>query len=108
VQNYHHRPLKKFNLSGVIYDDSVVGRLKSEYVRLLTSEMRLTGYAPRLDIEQDFTVDYNEKKKCFEFELTIYAVHVGKRKSEWIDGIDGQKVIYTPQSKSKEYSPHQA
>jgi len=80
VQNYHHRPLKKFNLSGVIYDDSVVGRLKSEYVRLLTSEMRLTGYAPRLDIEQDFTVDYNDKKKCFELINNICSTRREKEK----------------------------
>jgi hypothetical protein len=64
--------------------------------------MKLSGYAPRLDIEPDFTIDYNERKRSFIFELTLYGIYVGKRKSEWISGIDGTKAIYIQKSKSKE------
>jgi hypothetical protein len=102
MANYHHKPIKKFNLSGVIHDESALGRLKMEYIRLLESEMRLSGYVPRLDIVPDFTVDYNEKKKYFEFELTVHGIHTGRKQSEWIEGIDGTKAIYTQKSKSKE------
>jgi hypothetical protein len=102
VANYHHKPIKRFNLSGVIHDDSAIGRLKIEYIRLLVSEMKLTGYVPRLDIDPDFTVDYNEKKRYFEFELSVHAVHAGKRNSEWIAGIDATKPIYIQRNKSKE------
>jgi len=102
VEKFHHKPIKKFNLSGIIHDDSAIGRLKGEYIRLVTSEMRLAGYVPKYEIDTDFTIDYNETKKYFEFEITIYGVYVGKRKSEWIAGIDGNKVIYIPKSKSKE------
>ena len=102
MANYHHKPIKKFYLDGVIHDESAIGRLKLEYIRLLTSEMKLTGYVPRFDIEPDFTIDYNEKKKYFEFELTIYGIYVGKRKSEWIAGIDGTNPIFIPQSKLSE------
>ena len=102
MANYHHKPIKRFNLSGVIYDESAIGRLKNEYIRLIESEMRLSGYVPRLDVDIDFTVDYNEKKKYFEFEITIYGVRTGRRQSEWINGIDGSKVIYTLGNKLKE------
>jgi hypothetical protein len=102
MANYHHKAIKKFNLSGVIHDESALGRLKMEYIRLLESEMRLSGYVPRLDIVPDFTVDYNEKKKYFEFELTVHGIHTGRKQSEWIEGIDGTKAIYTQKSKSKE------
>lgn len=102
MANYHHKPIKKFNLSGVIHDESALGRLKMEYIRLLESEMRLSGYVPRLDIVPDFTVDYNEKKKYFEFELTVHGIHTGRKQSEWIEGIDGTRPIYTQKSKSKE------
>ncbi len=99
---YHHKAIKKFSLDGVIHDEAAIGRLKIEYIRLLVSEMRLSGYVPRLDLDPDFTIGYNNKKKVFEFELSIHAVYAGKRNSEWIAGVDGNKPIYTPQSKSKE------
>ena len=102
MQNFHHKAIKRFNLSGSIHDDSAFDRLKNEYIRLLVSEMKLSGYVPRLDIEPDFTIDYNERKRSFTFELTLYGVHAGKRKSEWIAGIDGTKPIYIQKSKSKE------
>ena len=102
MEQFHHKTIKRFNLDGIIADDSAIKRLKGEYIRLLVSEMRLSGYVPKFELEPDFTIDYNLKKKYFEFELTIYGVHVGKRKSEWIAGIDGTKPIYIPKSKSKE------
>jgi hypothetical protein len=107
MANYHHKPIKKFNLSGVIYDESAIGRLRQEYTRLIESEMRLSGYVPRLDIDIDFTIDYNEKKKYFEFEITVHGIYTGRKQSEWIEGIDVSKPIYTQKSKSKEFSQEQ-
>jgi hypothetical protein len=107
MANYHHKPIKKFNLSGVIHDESTLGRLKQEYIRLLESEMRLSGYVPRLDIDPDFTLDYNHNKKYFEFELTVHGIYTGRKQSEWIAGIDGNKVVYTQKNRSKEFSQEQ-
>ena len=104
---YHHKPLKKFYISGIIQDEALLGRLKIEYVRLLVSEMRLSGYVPRIDLDPDFTIRYNSTKNFFEFKLSIQAVYTGKRKSEWIAGIDGSTAIYTQKSKSKEFSQEQ-
>jgi hypothetical protein len=107
VEKFHHRPIKKFNLNGVIHDDSAIGRLKGEYIRLLVSEMRLSGYVPKFEIDPDFTIDFNETKKYFEFEITLYGIYVGKRKIEWIAVIDGNKAIYIQKSKSNEFSQEQ-
>jgi hypothetical protein len=100
--SYHHKSIKRFCLDGIIHDDSMIGRLKEEYVRLLISEMKLSGYVPRIDLDPDFTIRYNEIKNFFEFELSIHAVYTGKRKSEWIAGIDGTNPILIPQNKSSE------
>jgi hypothetical protein len=108
VLNYHHRSIKKFNLNGKIHDEAATPRLKEEYIRLIVSNMKVQGYVPRFDIEPDFTIDYNYNKQYFEFELSIYGIYVGKKKSECIQGIDGNKVIYTPPNKSKESSTVQA
>ena len=100
--SYHHKSIKRFCLDGVIYDDSMIGRLKEEYIRLLISEMKLSGYVPRIDLDPDFTIRYNDIKNYFEFELSIHAVYTGKRKSEWISGIDGTKPIFILPSKLSE------
>jgi hypothetical protein len=107
MANFHHKPIKKFNLDGVIHDDSAIWRLKGEYVRLLLSEMKIAGYVPRFDIDPDFTIDYNERKRCFEFELSIYGVYAGKRQAEWIIGVDVNNPIFIQQSKSSELSAGQ-
>lgn len=108
MQQFHHKKIKSFSLDGKINDEAATPRLKIEYTQLLLSQMRLLGYVPVLDIDVDFTIDYNESKKYFEFKITIYAIYVGKRKSEWIEGIDGHKAIYIQQTKSKEFSTEQA
>jgi hypothetical protein len=107
VTQIHHKPIKKFNLDGIINDEAFTPRLKIEYVRLVVSQMKILGYVPRFDIEPDFTVDYNEAKQYFEFILSIYGIYVGKRQAQWIHGVDGNKVIYTLPNRSKESSTAQ-
>jgi hypothetical protein len=99
----HHKPIKRFGLDGIIHDDSGLWRLRLEYSKLILSQMKLAGYVPRTDIAADFTIVYNHKKEYFEFELSIYGIYVGKRKSEWILGVDETTVLFAPQSKLNEY-----
>jgi hypothetical protein len=108
MQNVHHKAIKRFSLKGVIYDDSAIVRLRDEYSRLLSLEMKIGGYVPRLDIAEDFTIGYNEAKQYFEFELTIYGVYVGKKKSEWVLGVDQTRLVATQKSKLSELSQEQA
>ena len=108
MANYHHKPIKKFSLDGTIYDEAFIGRLKTEYVELVTSEMRFSGYVPRLDIDPDFTIQYNNDKESFEFKLSIHGIYTGRKQSEWILGIDGTRAVYIPQSKLNEFSQEQA
>ena len=108
MEHLHHKPIRKFNLGGQISDESFIPRLKDEYIRLLISAMKLNGYVQRFDINTDFTIQFNNKKQYFEFEISLYGIYVGKRKAEWIQGIDGTKVIYTQPNKLKESSTDQA
>ena len=104
MELFHHKPIKRFGLDGIIIDDSAIYRLQQEYTKLLVSEMRLSGYAPRLDIDPHFTLSYNEQKNYFEFTLSVYGIYIGRKKTEWILGIDGTKPVYTQPIKLKEYS----
>jgi hypothetical protein len=103
MENIHHKAIKRFKLDGTIYDDSYLPRLKEQYLDLLGSEMKLSGFVPRLDIDADFTIEYNEKSKYFTFRISKYGTYVGKRKAQWIEGIDGTTVIRTPQSRLNEF-----
>jgi hypothetical protein len=107
MENIHHKPIQKFFLDGVIDDDSQIARFKSEYIKLLYLEMKIAGYVPRLDIDPDFTISYNEKRECFGFMLSVYGTYVGKKKSEWIIGVDGTRVIFSQEIRSGGSSAHQ-
>lgn len=104
MSNFHHKTIKRFSLDGIIRDDSVIGRLKLEYVRLLTTEMRLSGYAVRIDIDPDFTISYNEIKDHFEFKISLHGIYIGRKQAECIMGIDGTVAIPLQKNKSKESS----
>jgi hypothetical protein len=104
METFQHKPIKRFGLDGIINDDSAIYRLQQEYIRLLVCEMRLSGYAPRIDIDPQFTLSYNETKNYFEFTLSVYGIYIGRKKTEWILGIDGTKPVYTQPIKLKEYS----
>ena len=101
--SYHHKAIKSFNISGEIYDDSAIIRLRDEYSRILHTGMRLSGYVPRLDILEDFTIEYEEATLIFKFKLTIYGSYIGKKKSEWVMGLNSTAPVYTQRSKSSEF-----
>lgn len=107
MNSVHHKPIKRFHLDGLIQDDSKIARLKEEYKKILCLEMKMSGYVPRLDIDYDFTIQYNEKADNFNFDLSIYGVYVGKKQSEWITGIDGTTVISSQENKSSVSLLHQ-
>ena len=108
METFHHKPIKRFYLDGEIHDESLTPRLKTEYVKLLMLEMKLCGYVPRLDLDPDFTIEYNIHKQNFTFKLSVHGVYVGKRKSEWIIGIDGTQAIHTAPNKLSESLRDQA
>jgi hypothetical protein len=100
MNSVHHKPIKKFSLDGNIHDDSAFWRLKDQYIQLIKTEMKIAGYVPRLDINPDFTLDYNEQKKYFEFKLSLYGIYLGKKQAQWIDGLDETRIIFTQTIKS--------
>jgi hypothetical protein len=100
--NVHHKPIKRFQLDGTIHDDSAIPRLRTEYLRLLNTEMRLAGYVPKIEIDPDFTISYNETREIFEFTLSVYGIYLGKKQAEWIRGIDGTRVVPIQKNRSRE------
>jgi hypothetical protein len=104
VEHLHHKSIKTFTIDGIIKDDAAIGRLRLEFERLQILQMRELGYVQRLDIDSNFTIQYNNTKEYFEFILTIYGTYLGKRKSQCIMGIDGTLLVPTHKNKLKELS----
>lgn len=100
-----HKRIKRFELSGQIADDSFIPRMKDEYIRLLSDSMRDEGYVQRLDIEPDWSLSYTGN--YYEFVLSVYGSYIGKKNAACIDGLDKNRPIYIPQSKSGELSQAQ-
>lgn len=98
----HHKPIKQYKIEGIIHDESAIPRLRAQYINMLTTEMRMSGYVPRLDIDPDFTLSYNSIKENFSFNLSMYGTYIGRKKSEWISGIDGTRLVPIVKNKSKE------
>jgi hypothetical protein len=88
---YSHRKITKFGLEGEIFDDAKIPKIKDQYINMIYNGMRNKGYAPRYDIDPDFTISYNGK--TFEFKLSVYGVYVGKKKAKCVKGIDKNQVI---------------
>lgn len=98
MNNFTHKNIRRFSLDGSIYDDSFIPRLREEYLRILEVQMKLQGFAPRLDINPDFTIEYTGKS--YNFEISIYGTYVGKKNAECLIGIDKNKPIFIRQSRS--------
>jgi hypothetical protein len=102
MKNFMHKRIKRFELEGQILDDSYIPRLREEYIRLLNTQMKLSGYAPRIDIDPDFSIEYT--KNYYTFKLSVYGSYIGKRNSECIEGLNKNTAIYTQKNRSRELS----
>lgn len=87
------RNIKTFWINGVIRDDSDIIRLREMYEHLLLDEMRTKGYVPVLDLDTQFSLKYNVEKDEYNFNIEMYGVYVGKKKSREIEGFSGQQFI---------------
>lgn len=104
-----HRPIKKFTVDGVLADDADFIRMREQWEKLLITDMRDGGCVPVLGLGPLWSTSYDEKKEQYLFELTIYGISVGRKRSLQIEGMDVSGNLIprrTPQDKSSKSSPH--
>lgn len=92
-----HKPIKRFEQSGTILDDRFFARTQAEQLSIMADIMSESGYVPRLDINPDWSLSFNGKS--YDFRLSVYGVHVGRKKAKELEGIDWWKEI--PKSSAK-------
>jgi hypothetical protein len=87
------RKIHNFNITGVIGDDSKIIQSREMYEKTIVQQMRDKGYVPVLDMAPQFNTSYIEKKNQYGFSLTMFAVYVGRSKSQQYEGFSGQDFI---------------
>lgn len=100
--SFHHKQIKGFSIEGVILDDFAIPRIKDEYIRLLRSQMRISSYVPRIDINPDITIEYNKKKNNFKIKITVYGVKLQEEQLKCIEAINECRPIYIRENKYSE------
>ena len=87
----NHRPIKRFPITVEFADDSGIPRLRYQYESMLTHDMRSKGYVRVLDIDTNFSIEFNGE--TWVFLMTLYGVYVGKKKAWQSEGITQGKLI---------------
>lgn len=101
-----HRDIRKFSMQGEIGDDSALPRIRSDLERRVIQDMRDNGYIPVLDLGPYWSTEYDIMHDKYKFALSVYGVHVGRRKASEIEGMSDGKAMprFIPQNKSKQSS----
>lgn len=93
-------------MEGKIGDDADFARLRSYYEAMILNDMRDRGYIPVLDLGPYWTTIYIKAEEAYDFMLSVYGIHVGRRRAWQLEGIsDGREIKKpTPPTKSQQQS----
>jgi hypothetical protein len=92
-----HRKIRRFGMDGIIGDDSLFTRVRTQYEKMIIDDMRDRGYVPVLGMGPYFSTRLNIKG-YYDFVVTAYGVFVGERKAWKIEGIDVDNGSLIPKS----------
>ena len=87
----NHKQIKRFQAKVNFKDDSDMVKVKYQYEELLTNQMRAYGYVRVLDIDTNFSVQFDGE--TWMFLMTLYGVYVGKKKAWDSAGITQGKIV---------------
>ena len=87
----NHKPIKRFQVRVEFLDDSDMVRIKHQYESMLTHQMRDKGYLRILDIDTNFSVEFDGT--TWMFLMTLYGTYVGKKKAWQYEGTTQGKLI---------------
>jgi hypothetical protein len=93
---YMHKRIKRFELIGVIADDSFILRMKEQYIKLISDLMKDEGYVQRIDIDPDWSLSYEDNH--YNFILSVYGAYVGKKQAGILMGLDKNRGISKKES----------
>jgi len=87
-----HDDIERFSLDGEI-DSSNLLEAKERLVRFIETSMRDAGFVPALDLEPQFTREFNPETEKYNFQLSVYGIKVGRAKACEAAGMMNGKII---------------
>lgn len=72
-----HDEIIRHSLKGRISDGNIVQQ-RERLIHFIESQMKDEGCVPSLDLDPQFTLDYDPSSETYEFELTVYGIYIGK------------------------------
>ena len=88
-----HKNIRKFSIDGVLGQDSDIPRIRAQYESLLVHDLRGSGYVPVLDLDTQWSTEYDVGSDTWIFTLSIYGIYLGKKRSYQWEGFSGNKLI---------------
>lgn len=86
-----HKNIKRFQTSGTLRSDADIIRTRQNLERILSQNMRESGYIKVLDIDSAWSTSYTNE--VWSFVLTLHGIYVGKKEAEQWEGIFAGKKI---------------
>lgn len=80
-----HDEIKRFGLEGDVGDVNLV-EAKARMLHFIETQMADEGFVPVLDLEPQFTLDYQPDTETYKFEVSVYGIHVGREECKGIVG----------------------
>jgi hypothetical protein len=71
-----HDEIIKYTIEGELLD-SKMSQIKDSLIGFLETRMREEGIVPSLDLDPQFTLDFDPDRDVFKFVLTVYGVYLG-------------------------------
>lgn len=81
-----HNEIKRFGLTGTITSDRFVSA-REALIKDVEDSMRDEGFVPVLDLQPQFTREYDPDTETFSFEISVYGAYVGEEESWLIVGM---------------------
>lgn len=87
-----HKQIKKYSIEGTTEEHRLI-KTREDMIRVLEMQAQDDGCLPHLEINPVYTVSYNEHDETFSFQLSIYAVYVGRKKALEYEGFSHNKAV---------------
>lgn len=99
-----HDEIIRHNLTGIIADGNIVQQ-RERLIQFLETQMRDEGCVPSLDLDPQFTLDYDPSSETYAFELTVYGIYIGKDNVCEAVGMTSGTMTrkFTPQTKLSQF-----
>lgn len=88
-----HEEIKRFGHEGFVAEGVNTVDFKDSQVRFVESVMRDEGFVPALDIEAQYTQEYNVDENKFKYQVSVYGMYVGEEEAWRIAGVMSGRTI---------------